>query len=126
MHRRCYEPTNHQYYNYGGRGIKVCEEWRSFEAFLKDMGPRPPNHSIERLDNNGDYTPDNCVWATPKQQNRNQRRTIFVNYKGLTKPLIEWYEELQLKEKGLKYTTLYSRITKLGWPPERAFNTNLG
>ena len=74
---RCYSDKSSSWKYYGARGIKVCERWRtSFSDFLSDMGPKPdPNLSLERKDNNGDYTPKNCIWATSKEQNSNRRNT---------------------------------------------------
>ena len=77
---------------YGGRGIKVCIQWReSFDAFLKDMGPRPsPKHSIDRIDVNGDYTRDNCRWATSKEQCQNMRSNVLITFSGLTMVVQDW------------------------------------
>lgn len=110
MIRHCESKTQHQYPNYGGRGIKVCTRWRdSFEAFIQDMGPRPSKqHSIERIDNNGDYTPENCRWATPKEQLNNTRVNRRLTCNGRTETLTEWAKIL-----GITPTTLAGRLKKM-------------
>ena len=97
MKSRCNNPNNNQYSDYGGRGIRVCERWSTFENFLADMGERPtPKHSIDRIDVNGDYCPENCRWATKEEQNNNKRNCILVTYNGKTQNFKQWCKELNL------------------------------
>lgn len=78
MRQRCNNPNHEAYKNYGGRGIVVCERWHKFENFLEDMGKRPAAHTLDRIDNNGNYEPDNCRWATRKEQSANKRNSRKV------------------------------------------------
>jgi hypothetical protein len=91
LRNRCQNSRNKDYKEYGGRGIKVCKRWEKFENFYADMGPRPSvKHSLDRHpDNDGDYKPSNCRWATKKQQRRNQRRSKMVRYQGRRMTLAE-------------------------------------
>lgn len=86
MKERCYSPTHQAYSSYGGRGITMCDRWKhSFAAFLEDVGPRPsPRHSIDRINNDGNYEPHNCRWATMAEQNSNKSNTVFVTHNGVT------------------------------------------
>ena len=121
MIERCRNPNCKDYPRYGGRGIKTCKRWlRSFESFVADMGPRPTRlHSIDRYpDNDGDYRPSNCRWATNKQQDRNKSNTIKVTFEGRVLPLIDLCEE-----KGINYGNVHRRIYKFGWTLKRAIST---
>lgn len=117
---RCENPKATGFDNYGGRGIKVCDRWRrSYEIFLADMGRCPsPKHSIERIDVNGDYTPQNCRWATRVEQARNKRNNRKLAVNGETKLLCEWSAET-----GLDSSLILKRIRLYGWPVERAVLT---
>lgn len=98
MIERCFNKNNPRYPEWGGRGISVVEEWKSsFENFFADMGFKPDKtYSIERLDNDANYSKANCVWATSTEQNRNRSNTIFLEYKGIVKPLAEVAEILNI------------------------------
>jgi len=98
MKRRCLDEKNNRYPRYGGRGIIVCDRWlNSFENFLVDMGVRPSkSHSIDRINNDGNYEPSNCRWADDKTQANNTSRTIKLNISGVTKPITAWAEECNL------------------------------
>jgi hypothetical protein len=82
MWQRCINPKNGNFKWYGARGISVCPEWRNFSVFFKDMGEQPSNRTLDREDNNGNYGPENCRWATKKVQNQNTRRATFVTVHG--------------------------------------------
>lgn len=114
MIRRCYNPNHAAYKNYGGRGITVCDRWRSFEKFFEDIGFRPEGMSLDRIDNDKGYSPDNCRWATQKEQCRNTRTNRMLTAFGTTKSLIEWAEHIGVTENLLR-TRLRS-----GWAIERA------
>ncbi len=118
MRTRCNNPKAKGYERYGGRGIKVCTEWgKSFIAFLCDMGERPVDMSIERIDTNGNYCKQNCRWATSKEQLRNTRVNRILTYRGISKCLVEWSEE-----SGIKSGTIGRRLRK-GWDTEKAVFT---
>lgn len=118
MIQRCINPNNPAYKNYGGRGIKVCQQWRnSFENFLKDMGEAPNGLQLDRIKNDQGYCKKNCHWATSKQQNRNKRNNCLITYNGKTQCLIEWAEEI-----GINYQTLQSRLRQ-AWSIERMLKT---
>lgn len=109
MRGRCYNKADKTYHRYGGRGITVCDAWRnSFESFLADMGPKPfPKASIDRIDNDGPYSPENCRWADLKTQARNKRGTRRVTHEGRTIALAEACELT-----GVKYTKALYRLNK--------------
>ncbi len=90
MKRRCYEVTNNRYYCYGGRGIQVCSQWRNnFLQFLKDMGIKPTGMSLDRINTEGDYTPENCRWATKIEQARTRSNTLDFNGKSLRQTCLD-------------------------------------
>lgn len=117
MIQRCNNPKASGYKNYGGRGIKVCKRWRTFANFYKDMRTTyDKSLFLDRVDNNGDYCPENCRWTTRKNQNNNKRTCLYFEYKGKRQNLKQWSNEL-----GIIYTTLQSRLTRYGWTIDRAF-----
>lgn len=119
MRQRCLSPDSKSYPGYGGRGITICERWGSFEAFLSDMGRKPhPECSIDRIDNEGSYSPENCHWATKTQQTRNRRNTRMVSVGSQTKTIQEWADS-----SGHSYARLYDRIFRSGWDAEKAINS---
>lgn len=112
---------NHDFYDrYGGRGITVCERWKDFANFQADMGPTFDKELLlERIDNDGPYSPANCRWATRQEQARNTRRTVFVEFRGHKRSLPDWCELL-----GLNYNTAKRRLLD-GWSAERALTTGV-
>ena len=114
MLRRCQDPNDKGYANYGGRGIKVCDRWQDFAKFFADMGKKPQGMSIERIDNNKGYEPGNCRWATPTEQGRNRRTNVLFTFQGKTLCLKEWCIRL-----GHPPSRIYKRI-EIGWAIEKA------
>ena len=111
MRQRCKYPRDPGFKNYGARGISVCERWDDFAAFLADMGQRPSaDHSIDRINNEGNYEPSNCRWATAAEQNANTRANHLITFKGETLPLTHWARRTQLSR-----STIFNRL-KRGWP----------
>jgi hypothetical protein len=114
---RCLNSKTKAFRYYGGRGITVCDRWKdSFENFIEDMGPRPsPKHSIDRTNNDGNYEPGNCRWATRVQQMNNKRSNVNITFNGVTKTAAQWSREVSVRS-----ATLRARIFKYGWSAERA------
>jgi hypothetical protein len=121
MMARCYNPNNASYAAYGGRGIKVAECWRTFDGFLSGLlaiGPPPTTeHSLDRIDNEKDYEPNNIRWATPTEQANNRRSNKLVVYKGREQTVAEWAREF-----GLSAHMIYNRLS-LGWSVQDLFET---
>lgn len=115
--QRCENPNSEAYPHYGGRGITVCSQWRnSYEQFLKDMGRCPNGLTLDRINNDGNYEPDNCRWATRKIQNRNRRDNQRFTVNGITGCISELSEHF-----GIAQNTAWHRIQKAGWSVEDAF-----
>ena len=121
MRARCAKPTHVAYDRYGGRGIAVCEAWQTFENFWADMGPRPDGLSLDRRDNDGPYSPDNCRWATRQEQNSNRRNCIYVEDVGERITLREY-----CRRHGLTYRPIVKRVQDRNWPVELALTVPLG
>lgn len=124
MRARCYSPENKDYPYYGGRGIKVCDRWmddnNGYLNFIRDLGNRPSSkHSIDRIDVNGDYCPENCRWATTTEQSNNRGDyNRKITYKGETKTLSQWSKSI-----GIRRVTLRARLDICNWTVEKAFTT---
>lgn len=117
MRSRCRNVNAPNYHRYGGRGIDICQRWDDFAIFLADMGKCPSGHSLDRINNEGGYRPDNCRWATPRQQMGNKRTNRIWTHDGLTMCATEWARRL-----GIKPATVSARLFD-GWTIERALTT---
>ena len=118
MKKRCTNPAQKTYAYYGGRGITFCERWKDFSNFLHDMGPCPDGYTLDRINPNANYEPNNCRWASRKEQSRNRRSNHFITYNGETHCLAEWAEI-----KGISRERLKNRI-KRNWPLDKALGDN--
>lgn len=114
MRTRCLSSNSSAFKNYGGRGIAICERWNDFANFYADMGDPPEGMTLERKNNDGPYSPDNCEWATRGEQAKNRRKKRLITADGVTKPLWQWAEE-----SGLKFGTIHRRL-KMGWSEQDA------
>ena len=120
MKQRCSNPRGEKFKHYGGRGISFHPPWADFSAFLTDMGPAPDQAStLERLDVNKDYEPDNCVWAPWADQRRNKRTTQRATINGVTRLVMDWYDVY-----GVKPDVVFKRLRR-GWDIEKAVTTPL-
>ena len=120
MRARCSNPNHKEWSNYGGRGVRVCDEWKRFEIFFRDMGPRPSKeHSLDRADNGLLYSKATCRWATHIEQHNNTRRNRRVAYQGRTMTVAQWARMF-----GAKYSTVHTRIQR-GWNIEEAIRGRL-
>lgn len=120
MIARCHNANSAEYSNYGGRGIVVCDRWRDgFVNFLADMGERPDSMTIDRIDNDGPYSPENCRWATTSEQCNNTRANRFLELNGKRQAVAQWAREI-----GLHPNTIRSRL-RYGWPVERVLDPHV-
>jgi len=118
MRQRCLNPNRPKYKSYGGRGITIDPRWLGrggYKRFLEDMGPRPEGTTLDRKDNDGPYTKDNCRWATPTQQSSNRRNSRLVTINGKTETVAWW-----AAKNGIGHSLAWRRIYELGWDPIRA------
>ncbi len=119
MIHRCYNPDDKQFADYGGRGIKVCDRWRTrqpnaqgFWNFLEDMGERPKGSTLDRVESDGDYSPENCRWSTRAEQQRNRRNNVMITFDGKTQCAKDWADQI-----GIADTTIIRRLNR-GLPIE--------
>ena len=115
MMKRCNDPKTTRYERWGGRGIKVCDEWKDFQNFYTDMiNSYTPGLSIDRIDNDGDYSRENCRWSTPREQAMNRSSNRHITHNGVTKTMIEWSELAECK-----YSTFRQRLYVYKWDMAR-------
>jgi len=115
LRQRCLNQNCPAYPRYGGRGITVCERWNDFSNFYADMGSKPEGMELDRINNNGPYSPENCRWTTRKQNTNNRSNNLNFTVGGVTKTLAQWCEET-----GIGPDTVMTRINRHGWPLEKA------
>ncbi len=121
MRQRCQSRAHHKWASYGGRGIKVCARWAVFAAFRADMGPRPSSaHSLDRIDNNGNYCPENCRWATRAEQMANTRAIVWLSMLGETKTMTAWSADPRC---AVSAGAFRCRVYR-GWDPLDAFTSD--
>lgn len=112
MISRCQSPNDCDYQRYGARGIVVCDEWREFAVFLADMGtPADTTWSLDRIDNNGPYSKENCRWATPQQQASNRRNAVRLTIRGITRPIAEWSALVGISRHAIKHRLNHQGMT---------------
>lgn len=119
MISRCEQPSHKSYEHYSKRGIKVCERWHKFENFLEDMGERPTNLQLDRIDNDKGYYPENCRWTTAKVNSNNRSSSVYLDFNGKRLSVSEWSQIL-----NIPYSTLDKRL-KAGWTVEKALTTKV-
>lgn len=116
MKTRCSNPHHKSFHSYGARGITVCERWNDFQNFIKDMGPRPPGLTIERIGNGGNYCPENCKWGTEEEQANNRRTNRFIEFQGERLSISQWS-----RKTGIHKSTIKQRLNR-HLPPELIFS----
>jgi hypothetical protein len=119
MIRRCTNPKDKDFRLYGGRGVKVCERWMDVRLFAEDMGDKPQGHSLDRIDTNGDYCPENCRWATAMEQGSNKRTNRMISHNGQNLHMSEW-----CRRYNIKLSTFINRL-KSGMSPSDALTMPL-
>lgn len=119
MHDRCRAKSSQKYASYAAKGVAVCDRWSSYALFLMDMGERPSGATLERIDNNGPYSPDNCRWATVKEQCANRSSNIVVEYKGEKMLFSD-----ACRAAGIRRLTARARMVA-GWPIDKVFSEHV-